>query len=178
MNTADKGRQKECKQIKHQGEVAEESHKKNKGAKNSEELCEGAQKFEPGAITKTTCDPKMGWEQTGEKLIPKNKTKGTEATEPQSTKCDLTLDPAAGGEESQLSTLQPRATLGRKTHQGAVRQCRSQGGAGASAADVPSALTLIVRALCKQQLVIENLEDRLDKEIKRRETERRDRSRR
>ena len=166
-------------------------------------MCEGAQKFEPGAITKTTCDPKMGWEQTGEKLIPKNKTKGTEATEPQSTKCDLTLDPAAGGEESQLSTLQPRATLGRKTHQGAVRQCRSQGGAGASAADVPSvavpkvepdqllgegkaflwhslvvALTLIVRALCKQQLVIENLEDCLDKEIERRETERRDRRRR
>ena len=40
------------------------------------------------------------------------------------------------------------------------------------------ALTLIVRALCKQQLVTENLEDCLDKEIERRETERRDRRRR
>ena len=40
------------------------------------------------------------------------------------------------------------------------------------------ALILIVRALCKQQLVIENLEDRLDKEFERRETERRDRRRR
>ena len=84
---------------------------------------------------KATCDPKVGWEKTGEKLIPWSKTKGAQATEPQSTACDLTLDPAA---ESQLSTLQPRATIGQKIQQGAVRQCRSQGGAGASAADVPS----------------------------------------
>ena len=89
-------------------------------------------------IINAACDPKVGWEKTGEKLIPWSKTKGAQATEPQSTACDLTLDPAAGGGESQLSTLQPRATLGQKTQQGAVRQCRSQGRAGASAADVPS----------------------------------------
>ena len=100
MNTADKVREREnASKSNIKEEWWKKATKQNKGAKNSEELCEGAQKFEPGAITKTTCDPKMGWEKTGEKLIPKNKTKGTEATEPQRTACDLTLDSAAGGED-------------------------------------------------------------------------------
>ena len=86
MSTADKGRQREDAS---ESNIKEEATKQNKGAENSKEIVESAQKLEPGAITKTTCDPKAGWEQTGEKLIPENKTKGTA--------CDLTLDPAAGG---------------------------------------------------------------------------------
>ena len=39
-------------------------------------------------------------------------------------------------------------------------------------------LTLIVRALCKQQLVTENLEDGVDREIERKKTKRRDQRRR
>ena len=66
MNTADKGRQKEnASKSNIKEEWWKKATKQNKGAENSEELCEGAQKLEPGAITKTTCDPKMGWEQSG-----------------------------------------------------------------------------------------------------------------
>ena len=54
--------------------------------------------MKPVLVIKATCDPKVGWEKTGEKLILWSKTKGAEATEPQNTACDLTLDPEAGGE--------------------------------------------------------------------------------
>ena len=116
VSTADIGRQrKNASKSNFKEEWWSKAKKQNRGAENSKEIFEGAQKLKTVLIIKATCDPKVGWKKTGEKLIPWSKTKGAEATEPQSTACDLTLDPAAGGGESQLSTLQPRATLGQKT---------------------------------------------------------------
>ena len=64
-----------------------------------------------GALTKPTCDLNRVWEWAEEQIVPNYKTKGAEATKPQKTTCDQTLNPAAVGAESKLSTPRPRATL-------------------------------------------------------------------
>ena len=105
----------------------------------------------------------------------------------ESTACDLKYEPAEEG-ESQLSILPPRARQGRETQQRAVRQRRRLEEAAETVTDVPRVapvhttgvwnslaveLRLITRTLLKHQLVIENLEDRLNSEIEQRDRRKR-----
>ena len=70
INTADKGRQREhADKSNIEEELWRKATKPNKEAENSMENFEGTPKFGAGAITKTTCDLKRGWDRTGETLI-------------------------------------------------------------------------------------------------------------
>ena len=86
----------------------------------------------------------------------------------------------AGEARSQLSSLQPLATEGRETQQGAVRQCRRLGEAAAAVTlqeygvaalwwNLAILLCLLTRTVLKQALEIESLGARLDAEIEKRD---------
>ena len=83
--------------------------KPNKGKESSMENLGGSQGL--GAISKPTCDLNRVMEWAEEQLVHNSKKKGTIATKPKKSMCDLTLDPAPVEEKLKLSTLRPRTTL-------------------------------------------------------------------
>ena len=76
--------------------MEQKTTKPNKGEENSRGNFGGSKRM--GALTKPTCDMDRGWEWAEGQIIPNYKTKGAEATKPQQTMCEQTLDPAAVGQ--------------------------------------------------------------------------------
>ena len=85
-----------------QEELEQKATKPNKGEESSMENLGGSE--EVRTLIKPTCDLDRVWEWAEEHIIPNCKTKGAEATKPQKTMCDQTLDPAAVG-QNQSSAL-------------------------------------------------------------------------